>query len=150
MAVVTVAQVIACAEDFEYMLAEFYANLSHQSTKEGVKLLTDYMSRHRERTHKALNKLPLKSLNRIYRTPLRYEPVAANCRCFEGVELKSQTTAAEVLDAAVKFDECLIRLYRQVVRQDVDREIKDLFESLIRWEEDDEKELKKIKAMDYF
>lgn len=150
MAVITVAQVIACAEDFERMLAKFYANISHQSTREGVKLLTDYMSRHRERTHKALKELPLKSLNRIYRAPLRYEPAAANCHCFEGVEIGPQATAAEVLDTAVRFDECLISLYRQVVRQDVDREIKELFESLIRWEEDDERELKKIKAMDYF
>jgi hypothetical protein len=36
------------------------------------------------------------------------------------------------------------------VRQPVDQEVKQLFESLIRWEQDDEIELKKIKAMDYF
>ena len=150
MAIVTIAQVLVCAENFEQMLAEFYANLSHQSTKEGVRLLTDYMSRHRQRTHNALMELPLKSLNRIYRTPLRYETHAANCRCFEGIELEPNATAAKVLDVAIKFDECLVKLYRQVVCQDVDKEVKGLFESLIRWEEHDEVELKKIKAMDYF
>ena len=150
MAVVTIAQVLACAEDFERMLAEFYANTSHQSTKEGVRLLADYMGRHRVRTHEALSKLPLKNLNRIYKTPLRYEPHAANCHCFEGVELGPEATSAEVLDAAIRFDECLVQLYRQVVRQPVDREINELFESLIRMEQDDEIQLKKIKAMDYF
>ena len=150
MAIVTIAQVLACAEDFERMLAEFYANLSHQSNKEGVRLLTDYMSRHRQRTHSALGELPLKSLNRIYKTPLRYEPHAADCHCFEGVELVPNAAAAEVLDVAIKFDECLVRLYRQVVCQNVDKEVKELFESLIQWEEHDEIELKKIKAMDYF
>jgi len=42
MTVVAIAQVLVCAEDFERMLAEFFANLSHQSTKEGVRLLTSY------------------------------------------------------------------------------------------------------------
>ena len=87
---------------------------------------------------------------RICHTPLRYEPHGADSHCFEGVELPPDATAAEVLDAAIEFDECLVRFYRQVVRQPVDQKIKALFESLIRMEQDDEIELKKIKAMDYF
>ncbi len=55
-----------------------------------------------------------------------------------------------VLDAAVILDECLVRLYRQVLQQPVDEEIRELFESLVRAEQRDEIELKKIKAMDYF
>ena len=92
MAIVTIAQVLACAEDFEQMLAEFYANLSHRTIREGVRLLTDYMSRHRQRTHNALREMPLKSLNRIYKTPLPYEPHAVNYHCFEGVELGPNAT----------------------------------------------------------
>jgi len=55
-----------------------------------------------------------------------------------------------VLDAAVTFDECLVRLYRQAARQSADAEVRALFEGLIRAEQRDEIELKKIKAMDYF
>ncbi len=43
-----------------------------------------------------------------------------------------------------------MKLYRQVLQQPVDDEIKELFESLVRAEQRDEIELKKIKAMDYF
>ncbi|MHC4635873.1 MAG: ferritin family protein [Planctomycetota bacterium] len=150
MAIVTISQVLGCAEDFERMLAEFYAKVAQQSTREGVRLLADYMSRHRQRTHEALSKMSAKDMSRICKTPLRYEPHAADCRCFEGVELSPDAPASEVLDTAVKFDECLVRLYRQVVRQPIDQEVKELFENLIRWEQDDEIQLKKIKAMDYF
>ena len=59
-------------------------------------------------------------------------------------------TAADVLDMAVTFDECLVRLYRQVLRQELDEEVTAVFESLLHAEERDEIELKKIKAMDYF
>ena len=153
MGVVTIAEVLGHVEEFERMLAEFYANLSHQTTREGVRLLTDYMSRHRLRTHIALFKLPVERVEEIYRichTPLRYEPQGADKHCFEGIKLPRDATAAEVLDAAIEFDECLIRFYRQVVQQAVVQEIKELFGSLIRREQDDEIQLKKIKAMDYF
>ena len=153
MGVVTIAEVLRHVEKFEGILADFYANLSHQTTREGVRLLTDYMSRHRRRTHIALFKLPVKKVEEIYRichTPLRYEPHGADRHCFEGIELPPDATAAEVLDIAIKFDECMVQFYRQVVRQPVDQEIKQLFESLIQMEQYDEIELKKIKAMDYF
>ena len=150
MAILTIAQVLACAEDFERRLAKFYAELAKQTTREGVRLLTDYMSRHRQRTHEALSKLRDTEMYHICKTPLKYEPNAVDYHCFEGIELPPDATAAKVLDVAIKFDECLVRLYRQVVSQDVDKEVKELFESLIRWEEHDEIVLKKIKAMDYF
>src|SRR3989339_384715 len=146
MAIVTIAQVLACAEEFERMLSEFYTKISRQTTREGVRLLSDYMGRHRQRTQNALEKLDAEAIQRIYKVPLRYEPHAADCRCFEGVYLPPDAGASQILDAAVRFDECLVRLYRQVLGQDVDNEVKELFESLIRWEQDDEIELKKIKA----
>ena len=153
MGVVTIAEVLRRVEKFEEMLANFYEKVSHQTTREGVRLLTDYMSRHRRRTHTALFKLPVESVEQIHRichTPLQYEPHAIDRHFFEGIELPPDATAAEVLDIAIKFDECLVQFYRQVVQQPVDREIKQMFESLIQREQYDEIELKKIKAIDYF
>lgn len=153
MGVVTIAEVLKHVEEFERMLAEFYAKLSKQSAREGVRLLTDYMSRHRRRTHIALFKLPVEKVEEIHRichTPLHYEPQGADRHCFDGIKLTPNATASEVLDAAIEFDECLIRFYKQVLQQPLDQHIKTLFESLILKEQDDEIELKKIKAMHYF
>ena len=153
MGIVTIVKLLERVGEFEVMLAEFYAKLSHQTTREGVRLLTDYMSRHRQRTHIALFKLPIKEVEKIRQichTPLRYEPQGLGRCCFEGIGIPTDATAAEVLDAAIEFDECLIRFYKQVLQQPVDQHIKELFGSLVQWEKHDEIELKKIKAMDYF
>ncbi len=150
MAVITIEDVLKHAERFEQMLADFYANLSEHSYREGVRLLTDYMARHRKRIAEALEKLSPEQVRRVCSAPLRYEPHAADCRCFDRIELPDNASAAAVLDAAVILDECLVRLYRQVLQQPVDEEIRELFESLVRAEQRDEIELKKIKAMDYF
>ncbi len=150
MAIITIEDVLKHAERFEQMLADFYADLSEHSYREGVRLLTNYMARHRKRIDQALEKLSPEQVRRICSAQLRYEPHAADCRCFDKIKLPDDPLAAVVLDAAVILDECLGRLYRQVLQQPVDEEIRELFESLVRTEQRDEIELKKIKAMDYF
>ena len=153
MGIVTIAEVLRHVEKFEDMLADFYEKLSHDTTHEGVRLLTDYMSRHRQRTHKLLFELPVdnvEQIRRICHTRLRYEPQGLGHHCFDGVELSADASAEEVLDTAIKFDECLVQFYRQVLQRPVSQEIKTLFENLIQWEQQDEIELKKIKAMHYF
>ncbi len=150
MAVTTIDDVLKHAERFEQMLSDYYTELSEHSTREGVRLLTDYMSRHRVRIKEALSELSSEQMHHICSTPLRYEPQAADPRCFEGVNVPPTATAAHVLDTAVTFDECLIKLYRQVLQQPLEQEVKELFESLLHAEQRDEIELKKIKALDYF
>lgn len=150
MAVVTVAEIMLHADAFERLLAEFYEKVSEKTQRDGVRLLTDYMSRHRRRIAEVLAKLSPEQLSRVLTTPLRYDPEVADCRCFDDKELSPDATTSQVLDAAVELDGCLIRLYRQSARQAGDMELRELFESLVRAEWRDQIELKKIKAMDYF
>lgn len=150
MAFVTVADVLRMAEDFEAKLVDYYKRIAEQTTLDGVKLLADYMGRHRRHLSKALERLGSAEREEVSSFPIRYEPLAPDRECFKGRELPPDATAADVLDIAIEIDACLIDLYRQVLAQDVDQEVKDLFESLVQAEERDTIELKKIKAMDYF
>lgn len=150
MAVTTIADVLKQAERFEQMLADYYADIAEHTTREGVRMLTDYMARHRVRMHEELAKLAHDRVEHICASPLRYEPDAADCKCFEGLDLPPDATANDVLNVAMILDECLMNLYRQVLQQDIEPEVRELFESLLRSEERDEIELKKIRAMDYF
>jgi rubrerythrin len=150
MAVITVEDVLRTAEDFESALVDYYADLSERTTKQGVKLLVDYIGRHRRRLSEALDRLPEGASERIRSRPIRYEPVPPDRSCFEDNVLPPDASASEVLDIAVEVDECLMALYRQVLRQDLDPEVRELFEGLVKCEERDTIDLKKIKAMDYF
>jgi len=150
MPVITVAEVLKIAEDFESRLVEYYAEISERTTREGVHLLADYMGRHRRRLAEALSRIPDGKRTRISGRPIRYQPDKPDCSCFEGRQLAADAPATEILDLAVEVDECLIALYKQVLRQELDPEVRELFESLVHCEEWDEVELKKIKAMDYF
>lgn len=150
MAVITVADVLRTAEEFEEKLVRYYSKIAEQTTREGVRLLADYMGRHRRHLSEALERLSDEERRELRTFPIRYQPLAPDCTCFEGRELPPDALAKDILDIAIEVDGCLIDLYRQVLKQDIDQEVKDLFESLVRAEERDAIELKKIRAMDYF
>jgi hypothetical protein len=150
MAVTTVSDVLKTVEDFESRLVEYYTEISERTTKEGVHLLADYMGRHRRRLANALENLPEAKRDRIRGCHIRYEPAKPSCSCFEDRKLPADAPACDILDMAVEVDECLVNLYKQVLRQELDSEVRELFEALLHCEEWDEVELKKIKAMDYF
>ncbi len=150
MAVITVADVLRTAEDFESKLEEYYRQVAERSSREGVKMLTDYIGRHRRRLAAALDRLEPDVHASICEFPIRYEPLSPDCSAFSDRHLPADAPASDILDIAVEVDECLIDLYKQVLRLELDQEVRDLFESLVHAEERDAIELKKIKAMDYF
>ncbi len=153
MDVVTIAELLRHVEEFEDMLADFYARLSDENTREGVRMLCDYISRHRQRTHKALFELQVDDAQRMHHicnTPLRYKPDDLNSDCFTKANITPDVTGEEILEMALNFDENLIQFYRQVVQKPVSQEIKALFENLILWEENDKITLNRIKTSHYF
>ncbi len=150
MAAITLDEILEHVEQFEQLLQDFYEKLSEDTTHEGVRLLTGYMSRHSQRIGELLEGLSSDTKKTIRSTSLPYRPQYPGKHCIELAKLPADPTANEVLDAAVSFDEHLVKMYHSVAEQPVSHEIKDLFESLIRNLEKDEVELKKIKAMNYF
>lgn len=59
-------------------------------------------------------------------------------------------TIDDVLKHAERFEEMLTDFYKEIFTHFSHEKIQSLFESLVRCEQRDEVELKKIKAMDYF
>jgi len=147
MQFITVEDVLDHARRFEDMLVDYYGRLSDRAVHEGVRMLAQHMAHRQQRIINALNTFTPEQRNEIHRTPVRYEPEAADGNCFRGRELPADVTTAEVLEVALVFDECLARFYRQILRQEVSEEVRDLFEGLLRLEEGDEIQLKKIQAV---
>ena len=147
MQFVNVEDVLDHARRFEDMLVDYYGRLSDRAVHEGVRMLAKHMAHRQQRILRALSSFTPEQVIEIHRTPVRYEPEAADCNCFRGRELPADATTGEVLEIALAFDECLARFYRQILRQELSEEVRDLFDSLLRLEEGDEIQLKKIQAV---
>ena len=147
MQFVTVEDVLEHARQFQNMLIDYYGRLSERALHEGVRMLAKHMAHRRQRFLRALSSFTPEQVIEMHRTPVRYEPEEADGNCFRGRELPDDATTAEVLEVALAFDECLARFYRQLLRQEVSEEVHDLFEGLLRLEEGDEIQLKKIQTV---
>ena len=69
MLAITLGEILEHVERFEQSLGDYYSNLSRDTTHEGVRLLTDYMSRHNLRIRELLEKVPLDKRKVICSTP---------------------------------------------------------------------------------
>jgi hypothetical protein len=151
MSVVTIGDMLERAADFERRLESLYAGLRDRASRDGVRLLTYYLARHRRHLPDVLGAFPEQQLSRMKHVLLKHDDSEFSPqRCFEGEELPSDITGDELLGAAIRFVETLIGFYRWMVRQPLGDEAGELFQALLRVEERHVIELKKIRAMDYF
>ncbi len=144
---ITIEEILEHAEKFERDLAELYAKISKDTNVAAVRLLADYLSRHRNRVNDALSKIPPEQMQRIVKIPLQYEPIIPGVHCFREIKLPAGATVQEMFDAAMKFDDCIAQMFRQIAHQPVHTDIKEFFENLQQLEENDQLELEKLQAM---
>jgi hypothetical protein len=141
---------ISCILDgvvqFESGLKVVYDRVSRDAVRGDIEMLASYISRHRKRIEQALSQLPEQEIEKIRNTPLPYEPQAADWHCISEFDFDSIASVEDLINAAIKFDDCLINLYDQVARQAVNQQTKDLFQSLRCIEQNDEITLMNIKA----
>jgi hypothetical protein len=149
MLAITIEEILGHIESFENSLTDFFDNIHGESHDEGVRLLTGYIARHRHRTLAALDKCPHEVIDHIKKLPLQYQPDIPGKHTFKEIKLSPDATPLEILEAAIAFDECMVQMYKQIARQPLAHEIKDLFENLSIYEEADEIDLKKIRQMFY-
>ena len=85
-------------------------------------------------------------MQRIVKIPLQYEPHIPGTHCFKEIKLATDANPHEILDAAIKFDECMVQMYRQIAHQPVHKDVKEFFENLQQMEQNDQLELEKNKS----
>ncbi len=151
MASVTINELLGRARKFEHRLEQFYAKLRDETEDNGVKLLTYYLSRHRDRLERAIESLDPGQLNRIREVRLKvdipFDPAAEFQISDKPI---AEIRGHELLSAAVDHDARLVALYKAILGQPVGEETTRFVEGLVSLEEKDIVMLKKMIAMNYF
>ncbi len=151
MSTMTIGEAMDRAKDFERRLEALYAHLRDNASRDGVRLLTYYLVRHRRHLPEALKSFSQEQIGHIWKIPLKYEDTEfAPKKCFESRDISEAVTGEEFLTIAIELVENLIGFYRWMVQQPVGHEAESLFQSLLKIEEAHVVELKKMKAMNYF
>lgn len=136
MAFETTKDVLDHAREFHFQLSEFYRVLSNKSEKLRVKMLLDYMSQHEKYLEETLGRYEEEMAKKILNTWFQYPPpkgILNTCREIS-IEEKEEYTVDDVIEMAVKLDQCLIDLYNEMIKNTETEEMREVFTNLLEME----------------
>jgi hypothetical protein len=143
MAFETTKDVLDHAREFHTQLSEFFSLLSKKSEKLRVKLLLDYMSQHEKYLEETLARYKEEVSEKILNTWFQYPPpkeILDTCREVSINETRN-LTVDDVIEMAVKLDQCLIDLYIEMIKNSETDQMREFFTNLMEMEKRQELEL---------
>lgn len=133
--------VLHLIQEVHHELSELYEELSHQADRIRVRMLLDHMSRHQaglERCLKVYERLvPAAVLDMWF----QYVPDEATVTAVADVHFEPAMSADEITEEALRLDETLVELYRELAANAGSAQVRDVFENLLELERHEELEL---------
>lgn len=123
------------ARDFHAKLARFYHSLADETQQERIKLLLDYFSRHEQHLGDSLDRFEDETSTDILDTWIDFSQDKQILRFPADIDIEPDMSVEQVIKIAMQLDECLIRLYRQLVDNTNVPELREIFEELLALEE---------------
>ena len=135
--------VLEHARGFHQKLSVFYEDLKESAGKERTRALLDYMSRHEKYLGDCLAQFEDQVSDNVLDTYFKYgseaTPIAEVC----GFEIKPEMDVGDVVAAAMHFDDCLIKFYREMAQRSLSDKVREVFENLLVMEQHEQIELSK-------
>lgn len=135
--------VLEQARKFHHKLSEFYEYLKDSAEKERTRALLDYLSRHEQYLEDCLKEFMKEVSRNVADSYLQYGPDASTLKQISSFEIKSSMEVEDVVAAAMHFDACLIKFYREMADKTRNGKVREVFENLLVMEEHEQIELSK-------
>jgi rubrerythrin len=131
------------ARKFHHRLSEFYEELKESASRERTRALLDYMSRHEQYLDDCLAEFQGEVDKNVLDAYFQYGSDASNLSGISNFEIKDEMDVEDVVAAAMHFDACLIRFYREIAQKARTPKVREVFENLLVMEEHEQIELSK-------
>ena len=151
MATATVGELLDRGRECETRIMEYYEAIRNRSLDNDVRLLTYSLVRHRRQQAKALAGMPVDRLRPLSEVEPRFDGPGDPTEGFRVPAFAPETVRGEeLIGAAVNYDGAWVALYRSILAQPIEDDVRAILESLLRMEERDIALLKKILSLHYF
>jgi rubrerythrin len=131
------------ARKFHHKLSEFYDDLKDLTDKERTRALLDYLSRHELYLENCLKEFQQDVNKNVLDSYFQYGSDASKLSGISEFEIKDEMTVEDVVAAAMHFDACLIKFYREIAAKAHSEKVREVFENLLVMEEHEQIELSK-------
>lgn len=135
--------VLEQARKFHHKLSEFYDNLKDSAEKERTRALLDYLSRHEQYLESCLKEFMEEVSKNVLDSYFQYGSEASSLKGITDFQIKASMDVEDVVAAAMHFDACLIKFYREMADKAHSDKVREVFENLLVMEEHEQIELSK-------
>ncbi|RLA45727.1 MAG: hypothetical protein DRR06_06665 [Gammaproteobacteria bacterium] len=133
----TVADVLDVVKEFHASLARQFGELEQITTSERAQLMLDYLNRHEQNLARATDQFLNDADPGLLRTWLQYVPEFHPEGMLEKVRNVDLNDVNSIVAVALKVDDYLISLYGEIVDHTDTEEVKEVFKSLIKLEDNE-------------
>ena len=133
----TVADVLDVVKELHASLARQFEELEQLTTSERAQLMLDYLNRHEQNLARATQQYTNDANPGLLHTWLQYAPETHPEGLVEKVRNVDLNDVDSIVAVALEVDDYLIGLYNQVVDHADTDEVKEVFNSFIKLEDND-------------
>ncbi|MCE9616703.1 MAG: hypothetical protein K8T26_20705 [Lentisphaerae bacterium] len=135
----SIRQLLDHARDFHHQLSAYCTQLGDQAEQMRVRMLLDYLRQHEDHLESCLASYEANADRKVLDYCMKFSPADVGTKCFKDLTVKPGMSVADVMDAVLQVDECLLRYYRQIAEEATAPEVRELFSQLAKLEQSEER-----------
>jgi len=112
-----------------------FDEINEHAELERVKMLLEFLSRHEQHMEESLARFEKDSRRSILEAWLEYSPSLDVDAVMARFPVGDKPSSDEIFQLAMDFDDCLVKLYKEVAEKANDTHTKEVFKNLLRLEE---------------
>jgi rubrerythrin len=129
-----IKDVLDYSRQLHAQIRRYYDSLNAQTGQKRVKMLLDYLSRHEKHMEESLDQYEHEAKQGVLDVWLQYAPSTKIEEKLKQCVVRPGMAVDEIVKIALEFDDALVQLYKEVVREVDDEKVRAVFRNLIERE----------------
>ena len=143
---IQIKEILEYTKKVDEAISAIYAKFSESAHNQLAGQLAEYLGRHYKRMSEVIGTMSEEKSSTLLSAYVPYGPQPADIKRLEDFTLEPDSSVDDLLDRAIELDGKLVEMFKMVLDEPVGLEVKELFEKLVKHEEGDQANLRKIKA----
>ncbi len=135
------SEIIDFARLFHIKMRKFYEEINEHTNEQRIKLFLDFLIEHEKIRENTLTEFLHEASGNILNSWFKYIPENIPNDCFEGKVIDNNLTINDIIDYALKLNNCLMEMYKGLMEEADADEAKELFHNMWKKIEKEEKNM---------
>ena len=141
MAAIQVSDLLIRCQHFHHRLAEYYEGLENEVRRPEVRAMLDFMARHEHHLEHCIELYSKTAAPGVTQAWFKVAPDDQAGKLLHEATVDPDMGVEDVIEMAMRFDDYLIRVYRQLAESTQNSQLREALENLLELEESEERRL---------